>query len=252
MMKVELVPTNEDSGYYQEHIAGRHGKVAKSIGSKLLENVPDDYMLNILKETDKAYQKAIDDMGAPGRMVFAVQANRPVGTNALLPKENLDNDVIFSTIRDVGTPRETKVFVALISEQDMPETNIVHVIMGHYGPTGKAGIYTMICGDEGMPMARPVDENMTPEMIKFNDECKKYWDDHVFLITPEELKANIEELKEHGVSTKKQQMFLEGFELSGRKSPIIKAYQATVSKNAVKLQLASPCGVFLATKGVHD
>lgn len=248
MKKIELVPTNEDSVYYKEHVAGRHGKGSKSIGSKLLESVPDNYVLNILKESDKAYQKAIDERGAPGRMVFAVQADRPVGTNALLPKEKLDKKAVFSTIRDVGTPGEIKVFVALISEKDMPTTNIVHVVMGHYGPTGKAGIYTMICGDEGMPMPRPVDENTPPEMIKFNDECKKYWDSHVFLITPEELKANIAELKEHGISTKTQQMFLESFELGGEKSPIIKTYQATISKSATKLQFMSS-GVVGATRG---
>lgn len=239
MEKVELVPTNETSGYYQEHIAGRHGKGSTSIGSKLLDSVSDDYMLSVLKETDSAYQSAIDEKGTPGRMVFAVQADRPIGTNALLPIENIDNDAVFSTTRDISTRGEAKVLVALISESEMPKTNIAHVIMGHYGPTGKAGIYTMVCGDEGMPMPRPVDENAPLEAIKFNEECQKYWDSHVFLITPKELKANIRELQANGVSTTKQEMFLRAFEARGEKSPVIKPYQAHISPNAIKIQIRS-------------
>lgn len=61
MEKVNLLPTNEDSQYYQQHIAGRHGKGSTTIGSKLLEDVSDKFMLNLLKETDKAYQAAIDE-----------------------------------------------------------------------------------------------------------------------------------------------------------------------------------------------
>ncbi len=247
MEKVELIPTNETSEYYQEHVVGRHGKGSTSIGSKLLDNVSDGYILNVLSETDAAYQKAIDEKGKPGRMVFAVQADRPIGTNALLPKENLDSNSVFSTIRDIGTRGEAKVLVALISESEMPKTNIAHVIMGHYGPTGKAGIYTMICGDEGMPMPRPVDENTPPEAVKFNAECQKYWDSHVFLITPKELKANIAELQANGVSTSKQEMFLRAFEAKGEKSPIEKSYQAYISPSAVKLQIKSSHG-FVATK----
>lgn len=242
MEKVELIPTNETSKYYQEHVAGRHGKGSTSIGSKLLGNVPDVYILNILSEADAAYQNAIDEKGKPGTMVFAVQADRPIGTNALLPKENLYSNSVFSTIRDIGTRCEAKVLVALISESEMPKTNIVHVIMGHYGPTGKAGIYTMIYGDKGMPMPKPVDENTPPEAVKFNAECQKYWDCHVFLITPKELKANIAELQANEVSTSKQEMFLRAFEAKGEKSPIEKSYQADISPDAIKLPINSSHG----------
>ena len=113
-------------------------------------------MLNLLKETDKAYQAAIDEKGTPGRMVFAMEADRPIGTNAVYPIENLDKSTVFSTIREPGTEGEAKIRVALISEKDMPKTNVAQVIMGHYGPTGNAGIYTMIFGDEGMPFAESV------------------------------------------------------------------------------------------------
>ena len=130
----------------------------------------------------------------------------------------------------------------------MPKTNVAHVIMGHYGPTGKAGIYTMICGDEGMPMPRPVDENTPPEAVKFNEECQKYWDSHVFLITPKELKANIAELQAAGVSTTRQETALRAFEARGGKSPILEPYHAHVSPNAVKLQINSS-NSFVATKG---
>ncbi len=249
MEKVELIPTNETSEYYREHVAGRHGKGSTAIGSKLLDDVSDDYILEVLSKTDNAYQEAIDEKGKPGRMVFAVQADRPIGTNALLPKENLDNNSVFSTTRDIGTRGEAQVLVALISKDEMPKTNIAHVIMGHYGPTGKAGIYTMICGDEGMPMPRAVDENTPPEAVRFNEECQKYWDSHVFLITPEELKANIAQLQANGISATKQELFLRAFEAKGEKSPIAKPYQAYVSPNAVKLQVKSSKNFVAAKDG---
>ena len=60
----------------------------------------------------------------------------------------------------------------------------------------QAVIYTMICGNEGMPMPKPIDT--PPEAAKFNEECQKYWDSHAFLIIPKELKANIAEFKLQG------------------------------------------------------
>lgn len=242
MEKVKLLPTNEDSQYYQQHIAGRHGKGSMTIGSKLLEDVSDKFMLNLLKETDKAYQAAIDEKGTPGRMVFAMEADRPIGTNAVYPIENLDKSTVFSTIREPGTEGEAKIRVALISEKDMPKTNVAQVIMGHYGPTGNAGIYTMIFGDEGMPFAESVAKR-SPDDTEFIAKCQKYWDSHVFLITPEELEANIEQMKAQGRTTKTQELALASFRRREEKSPIVQPYTPEISPNAVKMKMSRSGGV---------
>lgn len=234
MEKVTLVPT--DGEYYAEHIVARHGKESATIGSKLLESVPDEYMLNLLKTTDKAYQKAIDEKGKPGRMVFAVTADRPVGTNAVYPVENLDKGAVFSTVREPGTDRAAKIKVAIVSEKDMPTTNVAQVIMGNYGPTGKAGIYTMIFGDEGMPFAgSEAAKRGGPDFAK---ACEDYWNTHVFLVTPKELENNIKELKSCGLPSKIQELALKSFEISrGGKSPVIKPFQPEISAGAVKMSL---------------
>lgn len=236
MEKVTLIPTDEKSEYYQEHIAGRHGKDSITIGSKLLGNVPDKYILNLLNYTDKQYQAAIDEKGLPGRMVFAVEADRPVGTNAVFPIENIDENLVFSTIREAGTERAAKIKAVLVSEKDMPTTNVAQVIMGHYGPTGKAGIYTMIFGDEGMPFPENIAKR-SPDDKEFIAKCRDYWDSHVMLVTPKELEANIAELKAQGLPTKSQELALKSFEHRDEKSPIIKPFVAVISPNAVKLQL---------------
>ena len=222
MEKVTLIPTDENSEYYQEHVAGRHGKDSATIGSKLLENIPDDYMLKLLKETDKADQTAIDGKGTPGRMVFAVEADKPIGTNAVFPIENLEKGTVFSTTREPGTDRAAKVLVALVAEEDMPKTNIAQVIMGHYGPTGKAGIYTMICGDEGMPFPEGVAKR-NPNDSEFIGKCQKYWDSHVMLIQELALKTFLQH--------------------RNGQSPIVKPFTPEISPNAVKLKLSNSNGV---------
>ena len=242
MEKVTLIPTDENSRYFQEHVAGRHGKGSTTIGSKLLDGVPDGYMLNLLKETDKLYQVAIDEKGTPGRMVFAVEADKPVGTNAVFPVENLDESAVFSTTREPGTDGAAKIKVALISEKDMPKTNVAQVIMGHYGPTGNAGIYTVIFGDEGMPFPEGAAKR-NPNDKEFIDKCQKYWDSHVILITPKELEANIAELKALGMPTKSQELALKTFSTHrGAKSPIVKPFTPEIAANAVRVQMPKIAG----------
>lgn len=242
MEKVTLIPTDENSRYFQQHVASRHGKGSTTIGSKLLENVQDGYMLNLLKETDKKYQKLIDEKGEPGRVVFAVEADRPVGTNAIFPIENVDQSLIFSTIREPGTERAAKIKVVLVSEKDIPTTNVAQVIMGSYGENEKgikeAGNYTVIFGDEGMPFPESVAKR-NPDDKELIGKCQKYWDSHVMLITPKELEANITELKAQGMPTKTQELALKTFlQHRGGKSPIIKSFTPEISPNAVKLKLS--------------
>ncbi len=242
MEKVTLIPTDENSKYYQEHVAGRHGKDSTTLGSKLLADVPDNYMLRLLKETDKAYQSAIDKMGTPGRMVYAVEAAKAVGTNAVFPIENLDKGAVFSTTREPGTDRAAKVLVALVDEKDMPKTDVAQVIMGPYG-SDSAGIYTVIFGDEGMPFPEGAAKR-NPDDTAFIEKCQKYWESHVMLITPKELEANIAELKAQGMPTKIQELALKTFlQHRNAKSPVTKPFTPEISANAVKLKLPEPYSV---------
>ena len=123
----------------------------------------------------------------------------------------------------------------------MPTTNVAQVIMGHYGPTGNAGIYTMIFGDEGMPFAENIAKR-SPDDKELIQKCQEYQDTHVFLVTPKELEANIAELKEAGMPTKTQELALKSFEHRHGESPVIKPFIPEISPNAVKLQLPKANG----------
>jgi len=229
-------PIDENNPRCQRHIEDRHGSEAVTIGSKALPGVSKKDRTNMLKAAAAAYQKLIDEQGNPGRKVFAFQAEKPMGTNALVAVDHINESAVFSTTRDYGTPYQSKIRVALVSKEDMPKTNVAHVVMGPTGE-GKANVYTMIYGDEGMPFPKEFDENTPKEILAFNNKCKEYWDSHVFLTTPEELKANIDELKAKGVPTILQEQALRKFNENGQKSPVLKPYRAPVSQNAVKLTL---------------
>ena len=214
----------------------------------MLRDIPDEYMLALLGRTDKQYQALIDEDWRPGRVVFAVEADRPIGTNAVYPLENIDSSVVFSTIREPGTENGANIKVALISEEDMPKTNIAQVIMGNYVPTGKAGIYTMIFGDEGMSFAENIVKK-DPENVDLIADCMKYWRNHVVLITPEELKANIADLKAKGYPAKAQELALKSFELRGKTNPIVKSYTPEISPSAVKIKMPTLKGKDSRTNG---
>lgn len=156
----------------------------------------------------KDYLKGKTQLRDTSNSVTANWKNNPAGTNALYPIENLDKRAVFSTTREPGSDGAAKIKVALIAENDMPTTNVAQVIMGHYGPTGKAGIYTAIFGDEGMPFPENIAKR-SPDNKEFIAHCQTYWGNHVMLITPKELEADIAELKAQGMSTKNTRIGIE-------------------------------------------
>lgn len=166
---------------------------------------------------------------------FAVKTDRWVGTDAVVPAEELQKDKIFNIVREPGTRGEANINVAIVDAKDMPKTNVIHAIYGPYGPTGKGGIYTMIFGDPGEPFPRDLPENADEKTVALNQRAKEYWlgkdgkGGHVFLVTPEELVVAIEQMEEYGLDTKKASAKLAEFQ----KVPVSPIISHTPSKIAI-------------------
>ena len=236
MNKLEFLPAADN----EEHLDRHSDSQSLTIGSKAIKTTTKEDIANILKTSDNAYKKAIEKQGNPGRMVFAVKTDRWVGTDAVVPAEDLQKDKIFNITREPGTRGEANIKVALINVKDMPKTNVIHAIYGPYGPTGKGGIYTLIFGDPGEPFPRDLPADANEKMIALNEQAKEYWNGkdgkggHVFLTTPEELSVAIQQMQEHGLDTTIAQKKLTEFQ-NNPTSPIISHNPSEIAKDAVDL-----------------
>lgn len=253
---MEILPTYNPEN---EHLFGRHlgvegqDNLDTTIGSTTLKDVPDKYIKAVCDAVDAAYKdlsiKA--ENGNPGRQEFDFQADRPVATNNVFPIENLDKNSVFMTTRDVNNENGgTKVLCAVISKEDMPKTNLAHFVMGPYGNTGNAGIYTIMWGEYSPAFPKEIDENTPPAVVERNKESTEYWygkgdnheGAHVILITPEALENNIKELEAKGLPTARQKMALEAFDKRGRISPIKEMYHPQQREGAKKVSLSQGKG----------
>ena len=218
----------------EEHLV-RHSDVdSLTIGSKVVKPTTKEDIVAILAKTDKAYQEEIEKQGNPGRKVFAVKTDRWVGTDAMVPVEELQSDKIFNVVREPGTRGEANIKVALVEAKDMPKTNVVHAIYGPYGPTGKGGIYTMIFGDPGEPF--PADWQSAEQKAK----SEEFWNGkngkggHAFLVTPQELEVAIKQMDENGLDTVEAKKKLAYFQKNPT-SPIISHKPSEMAKDAIDL-----------------
>lgn len=241
LTKLSLIPTVWSEEYIR-HVVDRHDKWSLTPWSKALSSAPDWLFDNILNKVDKEYQKLIDQEWNPGRRVFVVRSSEPVWTNAIFPMENLSQDSIFVSHRDIWNEyinnwNGQEIKCSLICVDDMPTTDLIHVIMWPYGPTGKAGIYTMIFWDEWTPFPKDLDDTATKEQIENNEKCREYWNNHVMLVTPEELKNIIELKKEHGMPTEVEEQALRDFEENNKKSPIQKAFIPESTPWAIEIDM---------------
>lgn len=246
MDKLNLLPVEENLSHIARHIDPN----STTLGSKALSDFNEAD--KILAQCQQNYQKRIENEGNPGRVVYAVKTDRPIGTDAIIPTSSLTEEAknkIFTMPRDIGTEAEINVSVAVIEEKDMPKTNVAHVIYGPYGPTGNAGIYTMIFGDEGMPF--PNKDRQSPEMLK---QCQEYWNNHIFLVTPKEVKSAVETLQDMGrkaeaakigTMLKKHDVELKN---GTYKSPYNGSYHSQVSPNAEKLNVNLGLGSILQNR----
>ena len=233
--KLNLLATD----VHDEHIARHLDSNSQNPGSKALPGIAGE-MENILKTCDENYSRLIEEKGNPGRVVFGIEAPQNMGSDAVIPLSGLNNNVsVFSFSRDIGTPYEQNIKAVLIKSEDMPKTNVVHAIYGPYGPTGNAGIYTVLYGDEGMPFPRNLNEQSSEADKKFNHECQKYWDEHIFLITPQELENGIKQMQENGRGTALLETRLKVFNNSVKngtyQNPCNGTYHSEISKSAVKI-----------------
>ncbi len=229
--KKVLVPYSDN----EEHLRRHTDKDSLTIGSKILRGTLLEDMKYVSELFDKEYEKLIEQEGNPGRRVFAVDCKQEIGTDAVVPSDVLREGSSFTVVREPGTRGEAKIKVALIDEKDMPKTSIIHAVYGPYGPTGKAGVYTLIFGDPGMPFPRELGPDATKEQKEVEAKNKQYWDSHVFLVTPKELSHAIEEMKSHGMDTKIAELHLKMFERNPS-SPMIKGYGSEISRDAIVIE----------------
>lgn len=230
MEKLELLP----AAYNEAHL-NRHSDVnSMTIGSKVIKPTTKEDIISILAKTDKAYQEEIEMHGNPGRKVFAIKTDRWVGTDAMVPAEELQDDKIFNIVREPGTNGEFNIKVALIEAKDMPKTNVVHAIYGPIREPGKAGIYTMIFGDPGEPF--PAEWQSAEQRAK----AEEFWNGkdgkggHVFLVTPQELEVAIKQMGENGLDTAEAKKKLADFQKNPT-SPIISHKPSEKAKDAIDL-----------------
>lgn len=239
LMKMkDFIKAAELNEYIHHHV-----KRSLAIGSKTLKHVSEQNIRDILVCFDQAYANLINEKQEPGRQEFCLKTNTPIGTNAVVSINDIKDGAAFEIVCRLGTPRAGKVKVALINKKDMPTTNLVHGFYGPYGKSGKAGIYKMTFGQPDMDLPKQLGDS-EPDVIKaYNQECCKFWngDDkgnagHVFLATPDELKAVIKQMNNYGMQTKSLELRLEAFFRGGEKSPLKKGYQPPQkSINAVDL-----------------
>lgn len=185
------------------HFMDRHfNKEAMTIGSKPLPLASEDEMRQIMETMDKEALRLAQEQGADGVIYLSMALDHNIATDAVAPLDCVDKGKVFTIIRDANTPYEKEVRVALVSKEDMQKeaaTNLIHAI---YGPDeGKMVNYTAFFGAMSEPFPRELDKDATPEQIARNEKCKEYWDNHVFLATPEEVQKVVQDLQTTAAKT---------------------------------------------------
>ncbi len=235
MERLNFLPAANNEEHLSRHTAG-----SLVAGSKAIRSTTKAYISKMLAIFDQAYESEIEKYGNPGRKVFGIEANCWVGTDGVVPADELQTDKIFNIIREPGTRGEVEVKAAIVDIKDMPKTKIVHAIYGPYGPTGNGGIYTMVFADPGEPFPRELPADADDRMIAMNERAKEYWNGkdgkggHVFLITSEELTEAIKQMDEHGFDTKEARARLDAFQ-KDPVSPIISHKPTGIAKDAINL-----------------
>ena len=228
--KLKLAPCADN----EEHLKRHTDSSSLVAGSKVLSGISREDIQAISAKMDDQYQDLIEKEGNPGRRVFCLETDREIGTDAIAPIEALDKNSVFTVVREPGTGRDYSINVALISSKDMPKTNIIHGIYGPYGNSGLGGNYTMIFGDPGEPFPMKLDENADIRAKLDNRRKEEYWQNHVFLVTEEELNFAISKMKEAGLSTETAEQRLKHFK-ENPKSPIVEEFHSLPAKDAMHL-----------------
>ena len=217
----------------EEHLQRHADSGSLTIGSKALPGLQKAEVAQMLETFDEAYAALIAQEGNPGRREFCLRCGHSVGTDAVAAKADLKKGTkIVPVTRDIGTPYETEVQVVLI---DMPQTDLVYGIYGPYGPTGKAGIYTMVYGDPSRPFPKKLEADADERAKAQNAVSEKYWRDHVFLCTPDEMRAAIAQMSAAGKDVSRQTAALLSFQTKGNASPLNRQEMRQPLKGAILL-----------------
>lgn len=182
----EYIPVSANKEHIDRHFTG-----SLVPGSKFFAMNEDDKQV-VIDTVDlklaEAFQGFIDRDQEPSRLVFQISFPKAIGTDALVVIPPDKKDSFVEITRDAGTPNESKVQIC--ESENIPETNIVTVVAGPYGPTGKWGIYTMFPGAEAPPF--PNSERQKPDAF---EESQTFWNTHGFLATAAEVQAATSSLK---------------------------------------------------------
>ncbi len=241
--EVEFISAMDNPHFMERHF----NKESLTIGSKPLPLAPAEKMVTAMTELDTRAKEIMQTQEKPNVIYLTMEFDQQMSTNPIAPKDCVEQGKIFSVIRDAGTPDEKEVQVALISKEDMPKTNVVHAIYGPYDEK-QFGNYTAFFGAMSEPFPRELDKDATPEQIARNEKCKEYWDNHVFLATPEEVQKVVQDLQAVATKTEDKDkaqkyttaataasMRVNLFKNMGKKSPLTATYQANIEPYEIKV-----------------
>lgn len=184
------IKAQEKNGYVplsasMEHI-NRHFAGSLNPGSKFLpmdEGRKQEIIAAVDMKLVGIFADFVNQGNNPKRVVFQMDFNRAIGTDALT-ETNSNVGQVIEVVRDAGTENETSVKV--VPTETMPETSILTVVAGPYGPTGKWGIYTMFPGEEA-----PAFPNAARQSEADLNASKDFWSSHGFYATVAELQASV-------------------------------------------------------------
>ena len=260
---IEFVGAMENPHFMERHF----NKDAMTIGSKPLPRASEDEMRTVMETMDKKALNMAQEKGADKVLYLSMELDHNIATDAVVPIDCVEHGKIFTITRDAGTEYEKDVRVVLISKEDMQKeagTNLVHAI---YGPDeGKFVSYTAFFGAMSEPFPRELKEDATPEQIAENEKCKEYWDNHVFLATPEEVNVIIKDLQQASqnseLSAEKRQQYatvasaasmrVNLFKNMGKKSPLTAKFHSEKADYEISVPQPTTSGNSRNGKGMGE
>lgn len=262
MENIEFVGAMDNPHFMERHF----NKEAMTIGSKPLPKASEDEMRQIMETMDKEALRLTKEQGADGVIYLSMALDHNIATDAVAPLDCVDKGKVFTVLRDANTPYEKEVRVALISKEDIQKeaaTNLIHAI---YGPDeGKMVNYTAFFGAMSEPFPRELDKDATPEQIARNEKCKEYWDNHVFLATPEEVQKVVQDLHATAAKTEDKDkaqkyttaataasMRVNLFKNMGKKSPLTAKFHSEKADYEISVPQPKTSGNSRNGKGIGE
>ena len=93
-----------------------------------------------------------------------------------------------------------------------------------------------------MPFPKKLDATANDSEKARNKACEEYWKDHVFLCTPDEMRAAISQMSAAGKDVSRQTSALLSFQVKGSVSPLKQQTDLSPSKEAILLSFEAEKG----------